>query len=1354
MANKPMPSLLDREISSTSSDAFGHKHFAKALQDLIESPIHEPPFSIGLLGKWGTGKSSITALYVSSLKDDCTRDEEGRTRRQRFYTIRFNAWRYGGENIRRALLRQVYLDIGGDPSKLKDVLFNQIQRTSFERRSCRDILREVFERWGWSALVVSGVFVLIMLIAVYFLNWIASFINEWAFAATTAAVTYGVSRVLSYILDPKWLNVPLYSNVNRIEFPSSSVEEYEDLLLEELNNFKKTRNRHCERLVIFVDDLDRLPAEEMVAGLNAVRSFMEIPKEKLPEGLGIIFVISCDEDRVADALARAGEGGGAVGTVLNRSDARRFLDRIFQFRLEIPPFPKRDMRNFAMQKLIRGLPEIAEDLKQRGAPIDHIIDRMIHVGVQDPRNAIQLLNAFAQSWWLAVQREFEGSGTEVAGGLWQGAVTGDPVTLAILCTLRVDFPDFYSDLEKEPSLIQAFEEVFVQKRPLESQPETIQIMLRKYAEHGNASNGELELKAEYRPLRRYISSLEGHRWPRSLQPFLLLSQDPVARKFGDRVPLLRDALVSNDFEVVLAELGRDKDAKPLTLENVRILLDLVEELYSETETRRDNAAAVIARLANRLPHPSPQSELLLASLARRLVESRNLRCRVGVDKVREIVPRVTAEARRELAGKLIDDLLKLEGEIEFTLPSGQPPSLDEAINMVRAACSIVLEVRQKDGLDEQHDRVLLNWLEIRRVAVGGEDYELPFTDLEDWMAGHEDHLLPALGSRYTALLEERLAANETEDLDIQALVRRSRKVFTMLWEAGEESRPVLWQQLTGYVSARLPEAVALAWEFMGQHPKGPDPEALTSFITSFAGRLETAMQEEARELDWRAGGAALLGLVRERLDDVGEEAQQALTALALAWGRGEDSAELATQLLDLLLEINEERAGEVITDWTERILDDLPGPCAEWLGRHFLDKLDGDQQAQVIQSLDPIWQRDNITEEEAARYRAVLDNMSNETLKSGLVRAHLANLLRNIGARYGNPNNYLYVVFPAVLPLLKGSPPQAVGSMLHQLFANTRSNPALYGWLHRQMAPYWPSQRDELNPYNPQQIFNEGYEVIRQWPGNEGADGILESMCSMLQHSVVGEANTVRAAEAACYIWPFHRERALSAFEILNRAPGVSLVAGLMDGIDPADEDGTKALLQAWSRMAGVLVPEQRVSVTLSILEKQPKGTDDEPDLCLRLWLEAQGETRADLLKEVLLSEGLNDEQRLRCWRQVERIIPDLGKDFFVAVLPKILGLPEAPRTTGAVSQARQAISALFTSTTEKNELGKALLTAFLATTSLATKRGISMWIKEDVGSSALRYLPQLGTLTEEDLEILAQDFPKSKHLQRLGRAG
>ncbi|MGN1152756.1 MAG: P-loop NTPase fold protein, partial [Candidatus Gastranaerophilaceae bacterium] len=54
------PSILDREIENKENDRFGHIHFAEILYSLIKN--NDAPFSIGLLGKWGVGKSSIKKL--------------------------------------------------------------------------------------------------------------------------------------------------------------------------------------------------------------------------------------------------------------------------------------------------------------------------------------------------------------------------------------------------------------------------------------------------------------------------------------------------------------------------------------------------------------------------------------------------------------------------------------------------------------------------------------------------------------------------------------------------------------------------------------------------------------------------------------------------------------------------------------------------------------------------------------------------------------------------------------------------------------------------------------------------------------------------------------------------------------------------------------------------------------------------------------------------------------------------------------------------------------------------------------------------------------------------------------------
>jgi len=132
---------------------------------------------------------------------------------------------------------------------------------------------------------------------------------------------------------------------------------------------------------------------------------------------------------------------------------------------------------------------------------------MIHVDVSSPRNALQIVNAFIQSWWLAKKREFSGSGTQRAGGLLEGTITKHPVTLAVVCALKVDYPHFYNKLQEEPDLITQFTDVFVQQsKEFEDLPPKPKHLLSEYCK-------ESQLLPEHTLLRRFIGSLRGLRWP-------------------------------------------------------------------------------------------------------------------------------------------------------------------------------------------------------------------------------------------------------------------------------------------------------------------------------------------------------------------------------------------------------------------------------------------------------------------------------------------------------------------------------------------------------------------------------------------------------------------------------------------------------------------------------------------------------------------------------------------------------------------------------------------------------------------------------------------------------------------------
>ena len=1340
-----MPSLLDREVGTDDKDAFGHRHYAKALQSLVESPTHSPPYSVGLLGQWGTGKSTIKALYLSSLEQDMIKPSGATRRKERIRPIIFNAWRFGGENIKRALLRHVYLDLGGAEHDLRDELFRQVTRTQRERRSWRDIGREFVERLIWAPFqVLVLVLVAIALIALFgrLLGWN----TQQTTTVIAAFILTGVPTAAAVLW--KFTPVSLLAPVNRVSLPSTSAEEYEDMLVQQLRKFKEGKSDlgrsgvQCERLVIFVDDLDRLSAEEMVNGLDAIRTFMEISETTLPHDLGIVFVISCDEDRVATALADRRRKGSQdlPGSVLTRGDARRYLDRIFQFRLEIPPFPKQDMRSYALRRLRDELLDVVEAIEAQGVQLEEVVDRMIHVGVQSPRNAVQIVNAFCESWWIAATREHGGVGSDRAGGLQPGAVTRHPEVLAALCALRVDFPDFYSCLQREPELIRYFGDAFIRTQTSGDIPSSVQEILRSY----RTADSD-KLRPEHWALRQIIASVQELPFPPSLQPLLLLTQDPVARRLGDRDRRLYDTFVSGDTQGVLVALGRDYDTNPLAEGEVRSLKSLLEDIRDET-TRRNNGAYVVADLLARLGNPA--AEPLLVAVVRRVIESPQLRWRLGLARIRALIERVRGDECREVASVLSSELLKgKDEEIAFRTIGAETPSLDEAVNMARAACSLALWVRDRHSLDATTEARVFAWLAERRVAVGGRETNLPFSDLEGWAAEYEAWLVPALGQRYTALLAAQMEQDGAPLSDMAGMMQHSRSVFDALRVAGQESRDELWRQVGRYLSVREPAAVALGADFLDANGNLPDIPALNAMLVRLTSRLIRDMDGDTWQIDgWRDIADRYMAVVERRRVDLTDEMHAPMSKLAIAWSHDPATDKYAVALGEALRRIDRTALAVVVDEWGDRVLTDLEPLGRQWLAKHWNDALTESQREAVATLLNQLVATSSLDADAGERYRQFVASLPNEAFDAQTMRDHLTTAFTYVGRNYTNLDGYLKPIFPALPPLLRFMDPSVVGSHLQSLFANNRTSPETFAWLFGQMAGYWPSEVSGVYP--PAQAFQEGIAFLDRYPTNPGAVPIIESLLDLLTRVSTEASSATDLADAVAATWPTYPDESKAVWERLSVAPSDVKIAGLATASNTLGGDGLAKLSDAWSLLAPMLDDEHRLAVAEDVLATAPQVTATDPDAYLRAWIRAQGGNAATLAERLVLAPDLNDEQRRRVWGQIVRMAGDLGSSFFSRVMPDAFRLADAPATQRAILAERQVIERHYPSREDRHQLGIMIMRVLAVATTTESKQGLAAWL-ESLGKGVLSGIEQVRELSRDDVEMIGRYLPDSQYISR-----
>lgn len=104
-------------------------------------------------------------MYENRLADDAARSE-------RIHTISFDAWRFGKEEVKRALLRHVFLALGGKDSELRDELYRQVQRQSTEKRPFSEVIADVWALWKavglQFALMLGGVLVVAVCLVLFF----------------------------------------------------------------------------------------------------------------------------------------------------------------------------------------------------------------------------------------------------------------------------------------------------------------------------------------------------------------------------------------------------------------------------------------------------------------------------------------------------------------------------------------------------------------------------------------------------------------------------------------------------------------------------------------------------------------------------------------------------------------------------------------------------------------------------------------------------------------------------------------------------------------------------------------------------------------------------------------------------------------------------------------------------------------------------------------------------------------------------------------------------------------------------------------------------------------------------------
>ena len=357
--------IVDEPLEKRGEDSLKIKKYSNALVSFIKNSM--TPMTIGIQGSWGSGKTSLLNTIYAQL-DDANEHEESKD----FKVIWINSW----ENSLMATPEEALIKI-----------INEIINGLNEVDPSLTNVKKVKE------------------------------------AATTAAK--GILRVGAGILG----GAAGSEVVTEVLESSNSIKQLREELSRLVHAIRESESQRVDKIVIFVDDLDRVDPPEAVKILELLKNIFNIP--------GCVFVLAIDYDVVIKGL----KDKFGKRTPENEYEFRAFFDKIIQLPFLMP------VQNYDIGNYVNDL------LRQIGFQDENVIDVDFVNQVVDntiggnPRTIKRLINSLALIKIVNEEGEDEDEGEdEITSD--EELIIERKLLFALVC-LQIASSDIYALLNKE-----------------------------------------------------------------------------------------------------------------------------------------------------------------------------------------------------------------------------------------------------------------------------------------------------------------------------------------------------------------------------------------------------------------------------------------------------------------------------------------------------------------------------------------------------------------------------------------------------------------------------------------------------------------------------------------------------------------------------------------------------------------------------------------------------------------------------------------------------------------------------------------------------------------------------------------
>jgi len=309
-----MSSITDKPISLKSEDLLKVEKYSLALSNFITRS--DTPITVGLQGEWGTGKTSLMSLL---LEDFNNKD---------IACSWVNTWEYS-----------MFRDANETTPGVLRAMLDKLKQSCVDRGvwTLKDETQAKFKS------------------AAKFLGGLANQIVANQTGIDVKGAAEGISGHDKAVAE---------------------IAEIKALITDIINDLINDLKNPIQKVVFFVDDLDRIPPGDAVEVLEALKNIFDIPK--------CVFILAIDYDVVVKGL----ESKFGPKTEENEREFRSFFDKIIQVPFSMPTGTY-DIENFLVEKLKSIGVEISEDDKKL------YTNAVRHTIGFNPRSLKRYLNSFS-----------------------------------------------------------------------------------------------------------------------------------------------------------------------------------------------------------------------------------------------------------------------------------------------------------------------------------------------------------------------------------------------------------------------------------------------------------------------------------------------------------------------------------------------------------------------------------------------------------------------------------------------------------------------------------------------------------------------------------------------------------------------------------------------------------------------------------------------------------------------------------------------------------------------------------------------------------------------------------------------